>query len=439
MSPTHSQEIVTIPLENLRLWTENPRDPIDEDATDADIIRRAIDNDSGNWDLDKMLAELGDFYFYSSLPVVVEGSGGDYIVYDGNRRVAVLKCLFDPNLYEYAVGKLPLFCEPTGLVEFKELPCNVCDVETALHIVEATHQGSRRWGALQFEQFRHTFRGAPKGRLMALDEAGGGLVQANPKLNEEYVQSRLLSNSSLEPAGLKIENGELRTSLADDAEVRRLLDDVAAVARSGLSTARKNAGDLRGALRQLDPERYRDIKPYDAQSSRPVAPPVSQRPSGGSRPSRRVPLRPAPAGPIFGGKLRPRGDRSNQVYRAIEDIYSLYRKTPDKSPHFLPILGFSLRLLLEVIAQEYYQGQNPPVDHGDNSLKELFKEVIRPLLRGDSRTAATLSLDGDLLDRDQNIEGILGKWAHGALDVSEGRLLSISRVVGRIVKEIWSR
>lgn len=33
------QAIKPIPLSKLRLWTENPRDPVDESMSDSEIIR----------------------------------------------------------------------------------------------------------------------------------------------------------------------------------------------------------------------------------------------------------------------------------------------------------------------------------------------------------------------------------------------------------------
>lgn len=43
-----------IPLDDLVLWTENPRDPLDGDYTNDDVIRRATDgrNDK-QWQLSK--------------------------------------------------------------------------------------------------------------------------------------------------------------------------------------------------------------------------------------------------------------------------------------------------------------------------------------------------------------------------------------------------
>lgn len=135
------QSVQEIALNKLRLWTENPRDPMDEETSDAEIIRRALNNQSLNWSLDKMLDELGEYYYYNDLPTVVGCADGSYIVYDGNRRVAVLKCIQDPDLYMEAVGKIPTFIPPQTLIDQKSLPCNVCDQETALDIVENIMRG----------------------------------------------------------------------------------------------------------------------------------------------------------------------------------------------------------------------------------------------------------------------------------------------------------
>ena len=53
------QVIITIPLSKLRLWTENPRDPVDNSLSDSEIIQRAIANDSNNWNLDSLIYQMG--------------------------------------------------------------------------------------------------------------------------------------------------------------------------------------------------------------------------------------------------------------------------------------------------------------------------------------------------------------------------------------------
>lgn len=65
------QEIRQIKVKDLHLWSENPRDPVDIKSTDFDIIRRAIDENSDEWNLDKIIKEMGTHYDFSEIPTVV--------------------------------------------------------------------------------------------------------------------------------------------------------------------------------------------------------------------------------------------------------------------------------------------------------------------------------------------------------------------------------
>ncbi len=43
------QEVKELNIKDLVLWTENPRDPIDEFATDQDIVDKALDDNLSKW------------------------------------------------------------------------------------------------------------------------------------------------------------------------------------------------------------------------------------------------------------------------------------------------------------------------------------------------------------------------------------------------------
>jgi len=53
------QVIKDIDIKDLVLWTENPRDPIDEYATDQDIVDRALEDQFTKWTLAKLAKEMG--------------------------------------------------------------------------------------------------------------------------------------------------------------------------------------------------------------------------------------------------------------------------------------------------------------------------------------------------------------------------------------------
>jgi hypothetical protein len=91
------QKIQNIKISELNLWTENPREPIDINSTDFDIISRAVNDQKNKWDLQGLINKMGKFYDFSELPTIVE-INKKYIVYDGNRRIAVLKYLQNADL-----------------------------------------------------------------------------------------------------------------------------------------------------------------------------------------------------------------------------------------------------------------------------------------------------------------------------------------------------
>lgn len=52
-----SQEIINIRIEDLVLWTENPRDPISPDSNDQDVADKAFEDADSRWNLKKLINE----------------------------------------------------------------------------------------------------------------------------------------------------------------------------------------------------------------------------------------------------------------------------------------------------------------------------------------------------------------------------------------------
>ena len=441
------QVIITIPLSKLRLWTENPRDPVDNSLSDSEIIQRAIANDSNNWNLDSLIYQMGKRYHFNEIPVVVENDDGTFTVYDGNRRVALLKCIQDPYLCQEAFHRLGVFEVEPELQKLTAMPCNVCTREIALEIVERIHRSSSKWGKLQYEQFLHNFRGQPKGPLMLLDEASGGLVTNNRKLNEEYVENRLLTESNLNKIGFAVRDNELVTNHEPDVALK-ILNDIAQVRIRDLSAARKNPGKLKEALIELNPEKYANISPFDEKGPIVRLSGKDIRNQGeddsdtrgihDSKPKRKKPVN-KKEHLLFGGTLRPKGNRTNELYRAIDDIYRRYLSSPEKRSHYLPVVAFSLRLLLEICAQEFYEANDPGKDYKDGALKPFLRLAKKELEKAGHREKVTeLSLNSEWIKGDLIFEAILSKWAHGTLSADHDTVVRISVLAGDIIRLMWS-
>lgn len=76
IGPWEGQQVEYIPLDDLVLWTENPRDPLDGDYTNDDVIRRATDGrNEKQWQLSKLSKEMGDRFDLSELPLLLAVPG----------------------------------------------------------------------------------------------------------------------------------------------------------------------------------------------------------------------------------------------------------------------------------------------------------------------------------------------------------------------------
>lgn len=196
IGPWEGQQVEYIPLDDLVLWTENPRDPLDGDYTNDDVIRRATDgrNDK-QWQLSKLSKEMGDRFDLSELPTVCRiDDGPKYRVYDGNRRV-ILAMLRKAGLTTEGQQQLvpPDFPDP--------IPCNVCDEETALGNVERKHRGNGSWKQYERDRFMFDYRGGPKTVLIRLEELIKAVTKW-PALNMRYVEDDVFNKKHLEEMGL---------------------------------------------------------------------------------------------------------------------------------------------------------------------------------------------------------------------------------------------
>lgn len=153
---------------------------------------------------------------------------------------------------------------------------------------------------------------------------------------------------------------------------------------------------------------------------------------------RRKPVSRSDGKRMFGCKLRPKGAKSNDLYRAIEWIDQLYLADTDNKAHLLPILGFSLRLMVETVAREYYQAQGK--DPGTNAFNSFVKEVARPAIKKklDASGRAEMAIASEWINEDVPFEGLLHNWAHGVLPVDRSSLVRQSELVALIVNEVWT-
>jgi len=119
------------------------------------------------------------------------------------------------------------------------------------------------------------------------------------------------------------------------------------------------------------------------------------------------------------------------LYSAIDDIYYKFKGTKF-FVNKLPILGMSLRLLLDVAARELLG-----IDK-DKAYKKLMEKAKKEMkIKKEDKNF--LALTNSWLDEKENLEGIFSKYAHGNIPVDEGNLIKLSKIVGDILKFYFNK
>ena len=376
IGPWEGQQVEYIPLDDLVLWTENPRDPLDGDYTNDDVIRRATDGrNEKQWQLSKLSKEMGDRFDLSELPTVCRiDDGPKYRVYDGNRRV-ILAMLRKAGLTTEGQQQLvpPDFPDP--------IPCNVCDEETALENVERKHRGNGSWKQYERDRFMFDYRGGPKTVLIRLEELIKAVTKW-PALNMRYVEDDVFNKKHLEEMGLLPDEPdfgvplelleELVEAVADkldnELNTRNARNDPASVLPGELMDRIREARHRRPAGEKAD-GRERELpsdnsEPPSQSHGGPGRDDVLRTDTSGTLPhtdasarrrrGRTRQVKPASI-PVFGNPsgLRLQTGDVNNMYRTLEELWNMYaRGGMRNAAAFVPIFRMGLRLLIDTAAME---------------------------------------------------------------------------------------
>lgn len=337
------QEVRTLKLEDLVLWTENPRDPIDETATDQDIVNRALEDERSKWSLPKLAKEMGSYYDYSELPTVVF-HGKKPVVYDRNRRIILGKIKHRlVSVDGFDIASIPRF--PT------EIPCNVCSKDIALQNVYRKHADTGSWLPLERDIFLHKHMKQEKTPFLIMEESTG-IISANPHLNQRFVKEEIFREDILTKLGILVAGDEI-LSKHSSAETQAILDDISQKIKEKEITTRKNRGKV---LEVLDPSSQRIIEEHRKHKAREVDLKAKSAVADGTinlKQSRRVRTK---ATEIFGGPLYLRMGSVSNLYRDIVDLHAFYSDEKDSLSDIFPcLIRMALRLLCEAAAEDCNQ------------------------------------------------------------------------------------
>jgi hypothetical protein len=135
---------------------------------------------------------------------------------------------------------------------------------------------------------------------------------------------------------------------------------------------------------------------------------------------------------LFGKPLVLKSGKVNDLYRAILNIYE--RNENDSIVY--PIIAMSLRLITEVAARVYFMENEPDKANKDQLYNEFLK-IAKVNMRKENNNY--LSLTEEWLDGRNNLEGMLGKYAHGNITVSQDGILKTSFILAEILEQFFKK
>ena len=402
------QKIQTIDIDDLVLWTENPRDPVDPKAKDQDIANKAWLDEHEKWNLLKLAKEMKTHYDLSELPTVVM-NGTKPFVYDGNRRMILAKLKHDCITLEgFDKTKLPAIP--------KRIPCNVCSEDIAIENVFRKHGDSGSWSPLDRDLFTSKFMNEDKSTFLKLDEATG-IITANPHLNKVYVKNEIFTSEKLKELGFEFDGDEF-LSKHSKTDSDSILKDISYKIDKKNITTRNNRGKV---IEILDKKNRDIIENNNGNTFKKINLSVGNLQT--TQPLKRQAARTKKSHPeLFNGILYLKAGQVSDLYRDIVDLYTYYQSNKDNFSQYFPsLIRMSMRLLSETAASD---------------LKKSLDDFIKPNFKA---AKAKLDIDSKTTLSSQNVsEGTIIQLLHiGAHNYQAANNLdqtvAISIVLGEIL------
>lgn len=433
------QQIVEIPFDKLVLWSENPRDPINPNADNTEIIRNAMNgrHSTDAWRLDDLALKMGGVYDLSELPIVVyDKQKGKYIVYDGNRRIA-LALIGRGDVPDFDV-QLPLFPQDN-------IPCNVCSKRRALEHVLRKHGESGSWSPYHRDLFLRNYMGQEGSVLVRLQELIGA-VDKYPTINQRYVRDEILDKAHLIEMGLNPDAEDF--GVAPEVLENLVREIVGAIERKEISTRtnRKNPvsaldEEVLNAVRQSSNNRVvRQCGQFGLFGEDDEDCPVDGKPELGleaqkgtlkrSSNKRRTARSKPKKYKAFGGILQLECGNVNNLYRTLDQLWRLkVAGQITEEEGFVGVFRAGLRLLVEAAAREYSDAKNP-IDAYVTRYEDKARALIRSKSDGDN-IATFLQTNG--VEKGKLVS-LLNVGAHVyTSSCSEDQALAMSLLIGSMI------
>ena len=406
------QTIEYINIKDLVLWTENPRDSVDENATDQDIAKRIIEEGTREkWKLKKLFKSMGKRFDNSEIPTVVpvKDRDGKYVVYDGNRRILIGKI-------RYGFVDVDIDFDFKNFDFPKEIPCNICDEQTALEHVDRKHGDNGTWGELERDIFKRYRMKEEKSVFLAIDEKTK-IITKNSLMNQRFVKEEAFSQNALDYLGFLVKNDELVTPYNDE-DLMAILNKTVKLVEAKEITTRKNRYALIALLEE-------DAKIKSIISKNNTNKPSINKNKKSPPVKKNNKRNKSKKNPLFGEyTLNFKDNITENLFFDLGHLHSeIYKDKSTYSEYATMIVAMGLRLLCQVADKKHKRDLNKYIDkyfeYAENELTDEEKDYL---------------VNHNV--RKKNMARLLNEGAHKNSDaLSREQIVALSLIIVKILEK----
>jgi hypothetical protein len=410
----------TLSISEIQLDEKNPRFP--QVSNQKQAIHAMYEDQKDK--LLELAKDIVEFGLNPSTRLIVFKEKGKCIDGDGNRRLTVLKILETPDLIinTKSYGKFIELSKEFKKKKISDVECVVFNsrIDTK-HWLEINHLGEQDgkgqigWNPSQKERFhgKHSLGLDAKEKLFS-----------DGRINQQEYDSMNISTLN---RLLESRPGKYALSISTNANETKFndIDSLEKVYKALVGKAVKvvyHDSDKKNFLT----ETLGSLEPRDLSKDNSA--------SNNGKKSTRKTVRTSNRGEIiFGEALTLKKSIVNDIYLDICNIYERIYKQ-DRAG-CVEILGFSLRLILDVAAKEHYRVN--PIE-GSTKQDDLYKKYLKLLkaqpMPQEDKNEFSINTDISNLVAEENLEAFLAKLAHGSVRVDIGMVLRLSKIIGQLLK-----
>ncbi|PIN89546.1 hypothetical protein COU57_06130 [Candidatus Pacearchaeota archaeon CG10_big_fil_rev_8_21_14_0_10_32_14] len=450
--------IKNIKIKDLKLWDENPRFPEEYfKKPEKDLIGYLFKKENSRMiDLAKSISE--NFNLIPLERLVVWKSGNGLIVLEGNRRIAIYKIL--SNLFLLPDKKnINFFNEKSkqlAINENFEVECIVVDDrEEGLKYVDLKHleKGYSNWQEserINFQKRRGISMGEKELVKHDINRIVKGLDLPEKIIDKILGQGNLTtfyriiaSTPAKKYFGYEIKENNLIIEDKDfESKLKIIIWQIInkkdfknnVINSRSLNTIEdiekylKNI-DLKRDYSKLNEDLKNSVKSkidVFGKKTEEFVLPIEDN----FKKSKKSPILTI-EDKLFGKTLCLKKGKVNNLYCAMDKIYEQNKYNEKNLELVLPILGISLRLILDVAAREYYSEEELKKD---NTPYRTFLKEIKQKFRDDAKYKNLSTLTLSWVISDTNFENIIDHYAHDSIIYTQNDILKISKIIGEILE-----